>query len=195
MSETRAGSGCYRGGVKRSSTPRTSLAALLFFGLVGCGGDGAGAGPGPATGGGCDFKLTVDGATYDAISCTAQGYKTFASGVYQILVSAPFSRAPAPVRSVAFVLTDSDLSSETHVKTFTVNADNPGAKATYNVTQTDQWGTLDGQVNVGSGSLTVTEYDRANKLISGTYDMVVKQGAAMKNITGSFTHLPLAKAE
>jgi hypothetical protein len=177
--------------------PRTLLAVLPFLGLVavGCGGDGAGGGPDPGTGGGCDLKLTVDGATYNAISCSAQGYKTFASGVYQILLSAPFNRAPTPVRSVAFVLTDSDLASETHVKTFPVNADNPGAKATYNVTPTDSWNTLEGQTNVGSGALVVSEYDRVGKVISGTYDVVVKQGAAMKSIAGSFTRVPLAKAE
>src|SRR4051794_40953047 len=130
--------------------------SCLAVTVLGCGGDGGAGAPGPATSGGCNFNLTVDGATYNAISCTAQGDKTFASGVYQIVLSAPSNRAPTPVRSVAFVLTDSDLATESHVKTFTVGAGNPGASGTYSVTPMDMWGTLEAMTNVGSGSLAVT---------------------------------------
>ena len=143
--------------------------------------------------GACPLSLT-DGTTYGAVSCDVDGFKTFAAGVYQIQINARFN-TNQPIRSVNFTLNDSDLPTESHVKTFPVGTANPGVNASYNVTFQDQWSTLENAVAVGSGSFVVTEYDRTNKLISGTFDMVVKQGAGSKTITGVLTRVPMAKAE
>jgi hypothetical protein len=59
----------------------------------------------------------------------------------------------------------------------------------------DKWGTLDQTIVVGSGSFVVTKYDRVNKLISGSYDIVVKQNAASKTITGALTDVPMKQAD
>lgn len=143
--------------------------------------------------GACPLSL-IDGTTYGAVSCDVNGFKTFAAGVYQIQIAARFN-TNQPIRSVNFTLNDSDLPTESHVKTFPVGTANPGVNASYAVTFQDKWGTLDNTVVVGSGAFVVTEYDRANKLISGTFDMVVKQGASSKTITGTLTRVPMAKAE
>lgn len=180
---------------------RASLIGLLL--TCGCSGGGGDetpdASPGPSAAG-CPLTLKVDGVAYNATSCVVQGAKTFASGLYKIGISAPFNTAAtAPagaIRSVSFVLNDDDAATATHVRTFTVSATNPGATATYRASQTDAWVTLsDPMTNIGSGSFTVTEYDRANKRISGTYEIVVKQGSASKTISGTLTGVPMAVAE
>jgi hypothetical protein len=153
--------------------------------------------PGPPTAG-CPLTLRVDGVTYNATSCVVQGAKTFAPGLYKVMINAPFNNgATAPagaIRSVSFVLNDD--ATATHVRTFPVSAGNPGATATYRATQTDAWITLsDPMTNIGSGSFTVTEYDRTNKRISGSYEIVVKQGAASKTISGTLTSVPMSLAE
>jgi hypothetical protein len=181
-----------------------SASWLCFLLVVGCtGGEGddtpdAGA-PGPS-GAGCPLTLTVDGVTYNAASCVVQGAKTFASGLYKIQVNAPFNTAATAVggaiRSVQFVLNDDDAATSTHVRTFQVSASNPGATATYRASQTDAWVTLsDPMTNIGSGSFTVTVYDRASKRISGNYEILVKQGSASKTISGTLTNVPMLTAE
>ena len=162
----------------------------------GAGGSGApggsGAGGGSASGA-CPLTLTDD-TTYNAVACTVNGVETFSAGLYQIQISARFN-TKQPIRSVSFTLNDLDLPEETHVKTFPVGTEKPNVNATYFVTFQDQWGTLAQTAVVGSGSFTVTEYDRANKLISGSYDIVVKQGSASKTITGALTQVPMDLAE
>ncbi len=185
-----------------------TLVVALFVFACGCGG-GTGAGPGgdagssptggATTGGTCPLTATVDGTTYTAVSCTAHGEPTFAPGVYKLVISAPFNKIntnSGHIRSLFIVLTDNeDAPAATHLKTFTVSAENPGASAVYNVTQFDSWSTLDGSANVGSGSFTVTEYDKAAKVISGTYNIVVKQGTNSKTISGTLTHVAMSNAQ
>jgi hypothetical protein len=179
---------------------RASLLGLLVTtGCSGGGGETPDATPGPS-GAGCPLTLRVDGVTYNATSCVVQGAKTFASGLYKINISAPFNTAATAtagaIRSVSFVLNDDDAATATHVRTFTVSAANPGATATYRATQTDAWVTLsDPMTNIGSGSFTVTEYDRTNKRISGSYEITVKQGSASKTISGTLTRVAMAVAE
>lgn len=132
--------------------------------------------------------------SYDAIDCNIQGADSFSAGVYQIRVSAYFSRAPS-VRSVEFVFDDDDADTETHVKLFPVGLDNPSVKASYNASQTDSYGTLENLALVGSGSFDLTKYDRSALLFSGTFDIIVKQGSAQKNITGTLTDVPMQAAE
>jgi hypothetical protein len=162
----------------------------------GAGGSGApggsGAGGGSASGA-CPLTLTDD-TTYNAVSCDANGFESFAAGVYQIQIAARFN-TNQPIRSVNFTINDEDLPEETHVKTFPVGTEKPGVNATYAVTFMDKWGTLAQTAVVGSGSFTITEYDRANKLISGSYDIVVKQGSASKTITGALTQVPMGQAD
>ena len=143
--------------------------------------------------GACPLTLT-DGTTYNAVSCDVSGFESFASGVYQIQISARFN-TNQPIRSVNFTLNDHDDASETHVKTFPVGTDRPSVNASYAVTFQDKWNTLEQTNVVGSGSFVVTEYDRASKLISGSYDILVKQGAASKTITGVLTHVPMKQAD
>jgi hypothetical protein len=156
---------------------------------VGAGGSGAGG----SASGACPLTLT-DGTTYSAVSCDANGFESFAAGIYQIQIAARFN-TNQPIRSVNFTLNDDDLPEETHVKTFPVGTEKPGVNASYAVTFMDKWGTLDRTAVVGSGSFTVTEYDRANKLISGSYDIVVKQGTESKTITGELTQVPMERAD
>jgi hypothetical protein len=162
----------------------------------GAGGSGApggsGAGDGSASGA-CPLTLTDD-TTYNAVACNVKGFESFSAGLYQIQISARFNTSQ-PIRAVNFTLNDLDLPEETHVKTFPVGTEKPSVNATYLVTFQDQWGTLAQTAVVGSGSFTVTEYDRANKLISGSYDIVVKQGSASKTITGALTQVPMEQAE
>ena len=148
---------------------------------------------GGAATGACPLTLT-DGTVYNAVSCDASGTKSFAAGVYQIQVGARFTTTQ-PIRSVRFVLNDDDLPTESNVKSFPVGTAKPGVNATYTVSIMDMWGTLEATNVVGSGSFVVTEYDRANKVISGTYDIVVKQGAASKTITGTLTRVPMTQAD
>ena len=181
-----------------TSFRRALLAATLL--TIGCGdssgttSDPAPSGPGSPGSGSCPVTL-VDGASYNGILCDVQGIKTFAPGVYQIEISATFNSKP-PIRSVAFTVNDSDLATESHIKSFPVGTANPGVNATYNVSPINNvWATLENMTAVGSGSFVVTEYDRTNKLISGTFDVVVKQGATSKTITGTLTHVPMKRAD
>ncbi len=176
--------------------------AVSSFSCGGGGGTPSGSSDG-ATGSaasGCPLTLTADGKTYNAVSCVVQGAKTFSAGLYKVSISAAFDTAATAIehriRSVSFGLNDGDEASATHVRNFPVSVENPGVTATYNVTQFDSWATLNGpMVNIGSGSFTVTEYDRVNKYISGSFDIVVKKGAESKTITGSLTHVPMKVAE
>jgi hypothetical protein len=122
------------------------------------------------------------------------GRKVLRLGHLSIQIAARFTTTQ-PIRSVNFTLNDDDSPTETHVKTFPVGTGKPGVNASYAVTFSDKWGTLDQTNVVGSGSFVVTEYDRANKLISGTYEIVVKQGAASKTITGALTRVPMKQAD
>src|SRR5262249_31995392 len=118
--------------------------------------------------GACPVALTVDGSTYNGVLCTAQGGSTFVGGgLYQIAVSATFNGPPPPIRSIDFVLNDHDNPGvETHIKAFPASDVAPSAAANYHPTGTETWSTLSNAMTVGSGSLTVTEYDRTNKRIS-----------------------------
>ncbi len=163
---------------------------------AGSGGTGGGSGSSGAGGSSsCPLTITVDQKdTYDATWCNIQGAKTFASGVYQISVASRFNDVQ-PIRSIDFLFNDSDLDTETHVKTFPVGVANPGVNSTYRPSPTDEWVTLDNQNVVGSGSFDLGKYDRTSKLFSGTFDIVVKQGAEAKSIKGTFVDVPMQTAE
>jgi len=173
--------------------------------LAACGGDGGSAGAdgstpmSPSGGGACPLTLTADGATYTAVTCDVKGMQILAPGPYKILIFATFNKASTEnggkIRSAMFAINDTDDATAPHTGTFTVGDAVPGASANYSVTQFDTWSTLAAAMTVGSGSFTITEYDRAAKKISATYDMVVKQGAMSKTITGALTHLPVARAD
>jgi hypothetical protein len=175
--------------------------------LAACGGDGmsnpAGADGStpmsPSGSGACPLTLTADGATYTAVTCDVKGMPILVPGPYKILIFATFNKASAEnggkIRSAMFAINDTDDATAPHTGTFRVGDAVPGASGNYSVTQFDTWSTLAGAMTVGSGSFTITEYDRAAKKISGTYDMVVKQGAMSKTITGALTHLPMSRAD
>ncbi len=178
----------------------SSLLALIGACLVSTGckepaeeGTPPGGGGDGSTTGACPLSLT-DGMTYNAVSCDVSGSESFAAGVYQIQIAARFNTSQ-PIRSVNFTLNDHDDASETHIKTFAVGTERPSVNASYAVTFQDKWNTLEQTNVVGSGSFVVTEYDRGGKLISGTYDIVVKQGAASRTITGVLTHVPMKQAD
>jgi hypothetical protein len=132
--------------------------------------------------------------TYGATWCNIQGAKTFSSGLYQVSVAARFNDLQ-PIRSIDFDIYDSDLATETHIKTYPVGSTNPGVNSTYHPTPTEEWGTLENQIVVGSGSFDLTRYDRVAKLFSGTFDIIVKQGTAEKHLTGTLTDVPMQTAE
>lgn len=173
--------------------------AAVFW--MACGGGGGGgttdAGGGDTGGGGCPLTLRVDGVTYTAITCQAQGFKTVAAGLYQIDFAAQFNRDPPRIRSIAFTVRDSDdAPTASHVRDYDASQSNPGADATYHETSLDPgWSTLASAVKVGSGTLTLTRYDRAARRMSGTFSIVALKGTDAKTLEGSFTDLPLTTAD
>jgi hypothetical protein len=54
---------------------------------------------------------------------------------------------------------------------------------------------LENFVVVGSGAFDLTKYDRSLKLLSGTFDIVVKQGTAEQNLVGTLVDVPMQTAE
>ena len=141
--------------------------------------------------------LRVDGLTYAAVNCQAQGFKTVAAGLYQIDFAAQFNRDLGRIRSIEFTVRDSDdAPTASHLRAYDASQSNPGVDATYHATSLDAgWSTLAATVKVGSGTLTLTKYDRAARLMSGTFSIVAKQGTDAKTLDGSFTDLPLTKAD
>lgn len=146
--------------------------------------------------GGCPFTLTVDGETYDALRCQLQGGPTSAAHLYQIDLSAQFNDTPGMIRSVSFTLRDDTDTAHDH--DYVVGADSlhPSVDATYIPTSLDPgFSTLAGSAEVGSGNFTVTRYDAINKIFSGSYSIVVKQGTDEKTITGTITNAPMIRAD
>ena len=172
------------------------LASSLIVGAIasaGCGGSGGGSDATPA---GCPFTLAVDGHTYDALECQLQGGPTSAAHLYQIDLSARFNDTPGMIRSVMFTLRDD--TDTTHDHDYVVGADSlhPNVDATYYPTSLDPgYSTLAGSAEVGTGTFTVTRYDTTNKIVSGSYSIVVKNGADEKMITGTITNAPMIRAE
>jgi hypothetical protein len=157
---------------------------------TGCGGGGG------SSSGSCPLALIVDGSTYNAISCDVQGMSTFVGGgLYKISISAPFSMAPGPVRSILIVLNDHNDAADTHVREFTASDAIPGAAANYHPTASEEWSTLSSAMTVGSGSMTVTEYDRMHLRISGTFDFTVLRQGTTKHIQGSLRSVPMSHAD
>ncbi|HET9992239.1 MAG TPA: hypothetical protein VFQ65_27095 [Kofleriaceae bacterium] len=146
--------------------------------------------------GGCPFTLSVDGATYDAVRCQLQGGPTSAAHLYQIDLSAQFNDTPGMIRSVELTLRDDTDSAHAH--DYVVGADSlhPSVDATYYPTSLDAgFSTLAGTAEVGSGTFTVTGYDTASKIFSGSYSITVKKGTDAKTITGTITNAPMTRAD
>jgi hypothetical protein len=178
------------------------LAAIACVACVACSSTSGGGSPSDAAtdngpGGGCPFSLTVDGTTYNAITCQGNGVNTVASGLYQFDLAAQFSNAAPNIRSIALTIRDSDTTATaTHLLTYDASQSNPGCDATYHETSLDPgWSTLAAGAKVGSGTLTLTKYDRAAKLVSGTFTITALKGTDSKTLTGSFTDMPMMRAD
>lgn len=148
------------------------------------------------SGDGCPFTLTVDGTTYDAVDCQLQGGPTAAAHLYQIDLAAEFDRTPGHIRSVQFTLRDDTDTPHDHAYVVGADSLHPSVDATYYPTSLDPgYSTLANGAAVGSGTFTVTAYDTTHRTFSGTYSIVVAQGAVQKTITGTITNAPMTRAE